>query len=307
MIRIVKAEEWPAVSAALPPIGLLLDPLIPARGKTLLHGPPGSGKSAMMWGVGNAVALGDDYLGLKTKRGRALLVSTDMSLYELKHRWSDSFTPLFDILALPGFDCTKPQFTKSALYSAVKNYVEQANIQLVMFDALGGIHSGRSARDDEVADQVDHCLSAWLPDAGLLLLGHDRKMRFTRDGDVMEPGVEDFLGSQKWRANMTSQIHMWPVADYVSKIRHDKCQVALRLPEAIKLYIDIHGRAELWNEYRSKEVITMYRDAIVRLGLKNVPIMQQITTIARHYNKSERTIKRWRAMFLADSNFGDTE
>lgn len=298
MVKIIKAADWPAVAAGLPPIELLLDPFVPARGKTLLHGPPGSGKSAMMWGIGNAVTLGESYLQRATKRGRVMLISTDMSLYELKARWGDSFTPLFDILALPGFDCTKQGFDKTPLYAAVQKHVEQEKIDLVMIDALGGIHSGRSAREDEVADAVDHLLSRWLPDTGLLLLGHDRKMRFTKDGDPLDPSVEDFLGSQKWRANMTSQVHMWATGDYISKVQHAKCQVAPVYPEPIKLYIDIHGRAELWNARRAIEVSTLYQDAVKLLRLETANATVQIAAVAEHYGKSERTIKRWRALFI---------
>lgn len=295
-MRIIKAEEWPDVSASLPPIELLLNPLIPAYGKTLLHGPPGSGKSAMMWGVGNAVIQGSSYLGLTTHKAKVLLISTDMSIYELKHRWNDAFIPLFDILCINGFDCTKQKFNQSALYTVVQRYVHENQIGLVMIDALGGIHSGRSARDDEVADAVDHALTEWLPETGLLLLGHDRKLRHNKDGAAIEPGSEDFLGSQKWRANMTSQVHMWPIGEYISKVQHDKSQVSARLPEAIKLYIDIHGRAELFDEHRAQKVSTQYNDGIKLLSLENQPAGAQIEALAKHYGKSERTVKRWKQL-----------
>ena len=291
LIRIVKAEEWGAVRDSLPPIEQLLNPIVPAYGKTLLHGPPGSGKSAVMWGIGNAVISGTRYLGLESKRARVLLISTDMSLYELKHRWNAAFTPQFDLLCLPGFDCTKPQFRASLVYKIVQQYVAENEIQLVMVDALGGIHSGRSARDDEVADEVDHCLSAWLPDVSYLLLGHDRKLRYNRDGEPMEPGPEDFLGSQKWRANATTQLHMWPVGEYISVLQHAKSQVAAKLPDKIKLYIDLHGKAELWDEHRAGEVRAKYRRAVAELGTGAT-----VGAIAAHYGVSERTVQRWKAM-----------
>lgn len=296
-IEIIKAADWARISAALPPVTTLLDPLIPAKGKTLLHGPPGSGKSALMWGLGNAIVSGSSYLNLATKQASVLLVSTDMNLYELKYRWNDAFIPLFDICCLPGFDATKREFTKSAVYTAIKRYVDENETQLVMFDALGGVHSGRSARDDEVADSVDHVLSQWLPESAILLLGHDRKQRFDRDGIALEPGNEDFLGSTKWRANATSQVHMWPIGEFVSKIQHAKCQVAQRLAEPIKLYIDIHGRAELWNEHRAKEVGDKYREAMKRLNLNDkMTVAHQVAEIAKHHNVSERTVRRWKAM-----------
>lgn len=291
LIRIVKAEEWGAVRDSLPPIQQLLNPIVPAYGKTLLHGPPGSGKSAVMWGIGNAVTHGDLYLGLESKRARVLLISTDMSLYELKHRWGTSFTPQFDLLCLPGFDCTRAQFRATLVYKVVQQYVNDNQIQLVMVDALGGIHSGRSARDDEVADEVDHRLSEWLPDVSYLLLGHDRKLRYNRDGEPMEPGPEDFLGSQKWRANATTQLHMWPIGEYISVLQHAKSQVAAKLTDKIKLYIDLHGRAELWSEHRAGEVLTKYRNALKELGVNAT-----IGVIAAHYGVSERTVQRWKAM-----------
>lgn len=290
-LRIIKAEEWREVRESLPPIEMLLNPIVPAYGKTLLHGPPGSGKSAVMWGVGNAVVSGEPYLGLATSRARVLLISTDMSLYELKHRWNTAFVPQFDLLCLPGFDCTRAQFKASTVYKMVQHYVNEQKIQLVMIDALGGIHSGRSARDDEVADEVDHRLSEWLPDVSYLLLGHDRKLRYNRDGEPMEPGPEDFLGSQKWRANATTQLHMWPVGEYVSVLQHAKSQVAIKLGEKIKLYIDIHGRAEEWNEHRAADVRDKYREAIRVLGADAT-----LKDIAEHCGISERTASRWKAM-----------
>ena len=294
-LRIIKAEEWEAVRASLPPIEQLLNPIVPAYGKTLLHGPPGSGKSAVMWGIGNAVVRGEPYLGLESKRARVLLISTDMSLYELKHRWNTAFSPQFDLLCLPGFDCTKQQFKASGVYKVVQQYVREYNVQLIMIDALGGIHSGRSARDDEVADEVDHRLSEWLPDVSYLLLGHDRKLRYNRDGEPMEPGPEDFLGSQKWRANATTQLHMWPVGEYISVLQHAKSQVAAKLTDKIKLYIDLHGRAELWNEHRAGEVRAKYREAVKELGAGAT-----IGAIAAHYGVSERTVQRWKAMTGGD-------
>lgn len=293
-IRIIPASQWVSIRESLPPVQLLLDPIIPAFGKTLLHGPPGSGKSAVMWGIGNSIISGESYLGLPAKQARVLLISTDMSVYELKHRWGSAFVPKFDLLCLPGFDCTRSAFRLSDVYKIVAEYVEAENIQLVMIDALGGIHSGRSARDDEVADEVDHRLSDWLPDAAYLLVGHDRKLRYNRDGEPMEPGPEDFLGSQKWRANATTQLHMWPMGEYISALQHAKSQVSPRMNEKLKLYIDLHGQAELFQEHRAAEVGAKYRAAVKELGNTATVAM-----LAAHCGVSDRTIQRWKAMSFA--------
>lgn len=295
--EIIRAADWPAVAANLPAASMLLAPLIPAHGKTLLHGPPGSGKSAVMWGIGNAVASGaPTYLGLPIKQAGVLLISTDMSIYEIKHRWDGVFLPLFDLVCVPGFDCTRPEFTASKLYTEVQQHVATYKIQLVMIDALGRIHAGRSARDDEVADQVDDVLTKWFPDASLLLISHDRKTQYGEGGVPLPPSPEDFLGSQKWRANVTSQMHLWPVGEYHSRLQHDKSQVSQRLEDLVNIYIDLRGQAELFDEHRVKEVVARFQEAIIRLGLEGVPPSRQDEAIAKHYGKTVRTIKRWRAM-----------
>jgi AAA domain-containing protein len=297
-IQIVSAAEWQGVAASLPSIEMLLDPLVPSRGKTLLHGPPGSGKSALMWGIGNAVVTGTPYLKLPTKQRRVLLLSTDMSLYELKHRWGDSFVPLFDVLCAAGFNCTKPMFNKSEIYGTVRAYVESHDIQLVMVDALGGIHSGSSARDDEVADAVEEQLTKWLPNTAFLLLGHDRKLRFDFKGNASPPSPEDFLGSQKWSANATSQIHMSLTPNkFISVIEHVKCQVAAKHPSVIKVYIDAHGCAEAWDEHKATEAKSKFTKAINELGLVGMETSEQVKRIAAKYKKTERTVWRWRALW----------
>jgi AAA domain-containing protein len=294
MIRFITPGEWAATAATLPEAEMLLSPLVPAGGLTLLHGPPGSGKSALMWGIGNAVASGAPYLGLSVLRSEVLLLSNDMSLHALKHRWNSKFVPLFHVLCHTPFDCTKSTFKGSLEYKEIRDYIQAVGIKLVLVDALGGIHSGRSARDDEVADAACGRLREWLPDIGVLLSGHDRKKQRDKDNKFMAPTDEDFLGSVKWRANMISQVHLFPISGHRARLKHDKSQVVSTLDEGITLYIDSHGQAELWDEHRAQAANVAYADFLRELDIQDLPPGQQVAAIAKHTGKTERTIWRMR-------------
>lgn len=64
----------------------------------------------------------------------------------------------------------------------------------------------------------------------------------------------------------------------------------------MKVYIDLHGKAELWDEHRAQDVTNKYRVAVKALGLENAGVGEQIEAVAKHYGKSERTVKRWRSL-----------
>lgn len=294
---IIEPASWPQVRDGLPKVNFLWEYLIPAGGtKTLLHGPPGCGKSALAWGVLNAVAAGERYLGLDTSQSKALLISNDMNLFEFKHRWGGDFEPRFAFVCTPKFDCTKDDFQTCDFAKSISTYLREKQIGFVVFDALGGIHAGRSAKDDEVATMVDHALSKWLGDVAILLIAHDRKTRYGSDGNPQEPSQDDFMGSQMWRANATSQVHLWATGKHSSILVHDKSQVSEKLERKIKLYIDLHGRAETWNEARANEVVRKYNDAVRTLGLSGLPETERVARVAIHCGVSERTVWRWKTL-----------
>lgn len=292
---IVEPTDWPRVRDSLPAAEFLLEALIPTHAKTLVHGPPGCGKSAFLWGAANAISDGLMYLGLKTMKAKVFLLSTDMTQHNFKLRWHTYFLPKFPFLCLPKFDVTKKSFRNHSVYQQVKLYLESNNIEAVFIDALGGVHAGRSAKDDETATLVDAALTDWFESRAIISLAHDRKVRLGNDGEAINPGPEDFLGSQLWRSNTTSQIHMWPTGQHRSLIKHDKSQVGPELEDPIKLYIDIHGQAELWNEVRAKEVANKWNEAVKKLDLASLSATEQVKKVAAYYKAGERTVWRWRS------------
>ena len=286
---IIEPENWPIVRDSLPPVTFLLDPLIPAGSTTFVHGPPGCGKSAFLWGAANAITKGEPYLNLPTTQAKCLLVSTDMNMYQFKMRWgNEAFIPAFPFVVLPKCDITRQGFSVSTTAQSIAVYIQEREIRVVLFDALGGLHAGKSARDDETATLVDAALTTWLPGVAKVLLGHDRKLQ----SDESEPGDESFIGSQLWRSNATSQVHIWRTGNHRSRLRFTKSQVAdySGFPD-IDLYINLEGRAELWQEGRAREVVLKTNTAL--RGLGELTSSEKTAVLMKEYDISERTAFRW--------------
>lgn len=292
----IRPPTWSTLRDQLPSVRFLYEPLIPAYGVTLVHGPPECGKSAWTWGVANAISTGAPYLGIPTSKAEVLLLSNDMNVHEFKLRWGTTFDPQFSFLCTPKFNCATPKFNNNSLFKAVKDYVNTHNVKLVLIDAVGGVHAGLSAKDDQTATLVHTALTNWLSPAAILLIAHDRKAQVGNDGKVREPTHEDFLGSQMWRANATSQIHMWKATRHMSMLQHDKSQVAIKLEDKIKLYIDLHGMAELWDEHRASEVASKFQQAVKELGLRAATTTVQVEGVAKHCDVSLRTAWRWKSL-----------
>jgi len=295
-LPIVDPKDWDSICKAIPPTSYLIDPILPANAKTLLHGPPGSGKSALAWGMAKAISLGEPYLGFSITKAKVFMVSTDMTIRELKHRWGEYYRPACQFMAIQPIDITKPSFRSSPVYTEFRAHVEKEGIELIVWDALGGLHLGHSARDDEVADMVDAALTDWFADKAVIVLGHDRKTRFGPAGDPLPPSNEDFLGSVKWRANATNQLHIWSQSRRMSILKHEKCQVGPIHEEEIKLHIGMWGQAELWSEARAKDVVGKLFAALKIPAIQKLEGREQDTAIATHYGVSDRTIRHWRSL-----------
>ena len=286
--RIIEPEEWPTYRDSLPEASFLLKPLIPIGSTTFIHGPPGCGKSAFVWGAANAITLGQPYLGLETTKASCLLISTDMSGIHFKLRWGkNAFIPAFPFVEFPKYDITKEAFKTSNFYKKIKIYVDQKQLSCIIFDALGGFHAGRSAREDETATLIDATLNNWFPGIAKVLIGHDRKLR----QDEQEPDDESFNGSQLWRANVTSQIHLWRTGNHRSTLHHAKSQVSDLLAQNINLYIDVDGKAELWQEKRAQEVIQ--KTNVSLRGKATLSNADKVLILIHDHKISERTAWRW--------------
>jgi RecA-family ATPase len=294
MPEFVWMGNWKEFALNLPHVDMLWDPLVPAYGTTLIHGPGGCGKSAVVWGLMNAMQDGEHYLGLNVARANCLLISFDMSKFAHNERWGTKFTPRFDICYENKLDATNPAFKMTQLYGEVQKVVKERAIKLVVIDALSGLILGHKASDDDTATAVMAALDVWLPETAKLLIHHDRKTRYGGDGKPLEPTSNDFLGSAMWRNNAISQVHMWKLGEHVSALTHEKSQVSCQHDEQLKLYMDMHGEVELWNQKRADDVIQKFYVGIEELGLQDTPATRQVEALAAHYGVGVATIYRWK-------------
>jgi RecA-family ATPase len=296
MPEFVRKGAWDEFARSLPRVEMLWDPFVAAHGCTLIHGPGGCGKSGVVWGLMNAMETGEHYLGLNVARANCLLVSFDMNKFAHNQRWGTKFKPRFDIVYENKLDATSSSFRQTKLYTEVQKFVKEAAISLVVIDALSGLILGQKASDDSVATAVDAALAVWLPDVAKLVVHHDKKTRYGADGEPMQPTSDDFLGSAMLRNNAVSQIHMWKTGDCVSALAHEKSQVSVLYPDRLKLYIDMHGDVELWDQKRADDVVKTLQDGIEVLGLGDMPPTRQVEALAAHYRMSEKTIWRWKKL-----------
>jgi RecA-family ATPase len=261
-LQIISPDEWPSVRDNMGEPTALVEYLVPMKSKTLLHGPPGAGKSALLWSIGNAVSTGQDIFNLKVRQASCLHISLDMNLYELRQRWGTSFLPAFPFVVADKLDITEPyKFQTTELFQTVRSHVEKHGTELVMIDAVGGLHVSHTAVEDTTATLVDAALSLWLPNCAILMLGHNKKQTLV-DGKAKQPGPEDCLGSQMWSANATSQLNLVKQGRNVSVLRHEKSQVLPRYPgPSIRLYINEHGQVELYDEHKEAGEIARFLEA----------------------------------------------
>lgn len=278
----------------------LWEGVIPTKSKVvLLHGPGGVGKSAFLWSLFNAIEEGKPFLGLATKQAKTLIISTDMSVYDIYLRWDQNFTPLFHMeISLP-FEVRDPRFPKTDLYKRVKDFVGLNNIELVAFDTVGKIHFG-DPNQEETVGQVYNSLLRWLPNTTIIGNFHNKKaMRNSTGHEIITE--DDFRGSRKWVDDAVVQLQIRKVekSAYHSKLYHMKSQVSAKI-DPIDLYINLHGLVELWQDSKSKRIITQWGD-ILQQNQKATPD-ELIKAYMAAYTVARASAYRARAMYNAARN-----
>lgn len=272
---------------------MLIDPILPASGVTFLHGPPGAGKSAILWSIGQAVQEGSPWFGIPAVQRGVMLLSNDMNQYQLNQRWGSFYSPTFLVSVMEEQDICNPAFRKTKDFSEVQNLIAWYDIGLVLIDASGGLHLGRSNKDDETAEMVYHALKLWLGPIAVVLLHHDRKGRVLSDGSMAEPTPEDFLGSNRWRSKAVSQLHAYQSGNQKSTLTHDKSQVSVLHPDKFQVYINLAGGAEPWSDKRASEVAQKWHSGVRSLRIGSLPLSEQVVEVAKLYGITERTAWRW--------------
>ncbi|MEE8114344.1 MAG: AAA family ATPase, partial [Nitrososphaerales archaeon] len=274
----------------------ILNPHIPVGGITLLFGPPGVGKTALNWALGNAIVKGEDFLGHQTIKGQMLFVSLDMNNTLCKIRLHNTgFVPKFDFVFsdLP-VDCLSSNFKGTELYKKVREKVTETSYALIVIDALGRL--GRfDMSADNIPSQVYGSLREWLPGQTFLINHHSRKQKFNYKGDLIRRSMEDAFGSQFWTAYAASVVQLHRTGSQNGTLLHVKSQV-LELADPISVCIDPESSTVCLLEDRKKVTaksrmkLWEQKAKVLFPAWDSMGVEEQVKALRKVSGKSRRTI-----------------
>jgi AAA domain-containing protein len=291
----------------LPPISdpWAIKELVPLGALTMLFGPPGIGKSAMAWTMGEAIQTGTDFLSdpaFPTTKGNVLLLCADMPKHWVGNRFAEAnYTAPFNLGFTGGhFNVVDAKNLNLPMYQEIKQAA--AGCSTVLIDSLMAVISGLSVKDDEVPSIVISALRDLFPTQAIVLLHHGRKQSF-QGGAPIPPSVEDALGSQFWRSSCQSQLQLYCKPGDMSYFRVAKSQVSARRPDdGVDVYVDEKGCKVIpWTEHQNNTTLATLRTADAWL-IANDPAYgpAQLTgsvgkyvKLAAHLGVKEPTIRSW--------------
>jgi hypothetical protein len=297
MLELYTGMEF--MASELPKYPFYLYPLIPSSGIILFHGSPGVGKSTISWQLANCLERGDTFLGMPTNKTRVLFVSLDMPKYGLHARWEKSkFKPYFDLAIAEDFDVTHPLFAQTKVFGLLRDQVMTVGYGLVIIDSLAHVLN-KSVNADEAPKQVYGTFKQWFPQSATMIIHHDRKKKTGDNGMVIDATDEDFLGSQQWKAQATSQIHIHRLTKALVRLEHQKCQVAEQMPVPLDLFMNDTGTSlEEWSEHKQEEEKVALLLAIESCKVKypewsKLSKTRRVVLIAEEVQKGQATVYRW--------------
>lgn len=294
---IYSAAQLQSLHNSITPPDFIWDGVIPEKSKVvLLHGPGGSGKSALIWSLFNAVEAGTPFLGLNTKQTKTLIISTDMSVFELYLRWRNGFVPTFSMAIQPPFNMIDPAFVNTKVYGEIKAYVKDNNIGLIGIDTIGKCHFGDANKEDTVAEVYSR-LQGWFPDTTILGNFHNKKSLRDAHGNPIIT-EDDFRGNRKWVDDAVVQLGMSAVnkSAFHSVLKHYKSQVSVKI-DPIDIFINSKGEAELWNDKQNQTAIQQWSDLVASMPTGTTATDMMLEYCKRH-GVSPATAKRHKSAWL---------
>ena len=219
----------------------IIEQLVPARGITLVFGPPSCGKSTLLWSMSESIRKGEKFLGkYPTTKALTLLLNLDMPAFGLRDRFTKgNYEPRFHICDFPNhINIAKLAEVDPATHSALK--MRARRYQVVMIDSLSTITNGLSLKDDWVPGVTIGALRELFPSQAIILLHHSRKQTMGQFG-LVAPHREDALGSNLWMAMVQSELQMFLKGNQLSHLRVVKSQVAAMDDEGDDVFVDDVG------------------------------------------------------------------
>lgn len=219
----------------------ICDPYVARRGITFLHGKTSIGKSPVTWELARCAAQGLDFLGHPTTQSRVLYLEADSAEALIRPRLRLLPDPKlgdwrFEFLSGTSLDLCNEGHTCHRLFA---KHHHDFHPDLVVWNTLRQFYKGSNI-DSDVITRVYNAMYRAFPDAGHLVVAHDRKQSVT---DTPTPDEEAFSGSAAWRDLATVALHLVPRGTKGGtslSLDHTKSQVS-ELTEPLKFLLDPNG------------------------------------------------------------------
>lgn len=262
----------------------ICSPFVARGGITLLHGKKSLGKSPFSWELARCVANGLPFLGFPCEKGKVLFIEKDtpeqlsmsrlQKMPEPRGGWYVEFltqTP-FDLAAI------HPCQTK------LRGFEERwGPFDLVVWNPLARLFKGT---DRDVPARVYDTMTHLFPQAGHLVVSHDRKTDRTPGASVLDS--EEHAGWQTWTDLAQVVFRLTQQSAYL-ELRNTGNQVAVKhSPIGFVLTCD-NSSVELYE--RVPDIVDLIANSPGKTQRERVAHVAAVT------KKAERTI--WRA--LSDS------
>jgi energy-coupling factor transporter ATP-binding protein EcfA2 len=289
----------------VPPTPYFVEDLVPRDGITLLHGPPGVGKSTLLWTMAEDMARGRMFLGeFKTKRAMSLYVNIDMPITGVTTRWKDGkYTPRSPCFYnMPvAFNITKLKEVDPQEWQKLHDFAKR--FKIVMIDSLSRITMGMSMKDDWVPIITYEAIKELFPTQAVVLIHHSRKQQVNpQTHQPMSPSREDALGSQFWMAGAQSEIQFYMKPNNLGYLRLVKSQVFGRsIDDGVDCFVNEKGcRVETWDETDNQNKLNQLAQAEQVLAKLNpgypapkLKKTKRYDMIGQVIGISRRTVQDW--------------
>lgn len=199
-------------------------PFVARGGITLLHGRKSLGKSPLSWELARTVANGLNFLGFPTVKGRVLFIEKDtpeqLSMDRLKHLPDPQGGWHMEFLTQVGIDLANPVHP---CHARLLGYERTSGpFDLVIWNPLMRLYLGK---DRDVVPRVYDAMARLFPNAGHLVISHDRK----EDRNPDNPGIdaEEHSGWQEW-VNLAQNVFRLVPHRHGIELRHTGSQVTAK-------------------------------------------------------------------------------
>jgi RecA-family ATPase len=218
-------------------IAWLCNPFVVRHGITFLYGKTTIGKSPLTWELARCVSQGLPFLGWPTTKSRVLYLEADTPKVVLKPRLQLLPQPIGDwrieFLVGQNLDLCSPT---NKIHAFLKHgRALWGEPDLVIWNVLRQFYRG-SSTTGEVVPIVYSAMRTLFPQAGHVVVGHDRKRSINPDAVSHED--EDFSGSSAWWDLATVGLHL--IKRQTLQLVHTKSQASEQVP-TISLDLDPNG------------------------------------------------------------------